>query len=238
VTAHLLIGPLLRRVVGTTATVWVETTDAATVRVEVEGGGEGSATTFSAYGHHYALVLVTGLAPGTIRPYRVLVDDREVWPAPGSAYPQSEIGTRPAEANDGPVRLIFGSCREGTPSSTARHLPPDALDAYARRLMTDPSTRPDLIVLLGDQVYADNTSAKVKRFLRHRRAAGQQGPIDQVVTFDEYTKLYLESWRDPEIRWLFATVPSVMIFDDHELIDDWNTSQSWRRDMAAQPWWA
>ncbi|MCU7723673.1 alkaline phosphatase family protein [Actinoplanes sp. KI2] len=237
-TAHLLIGPVLRRVVGTRATIWVETSDAATVRVEVEGGGTGTATTFAAYGHHYALVVVTGLTPGTSRPYRVLVDDREVWPAPGSAYPQSEISTRPAEDDDGPVRLIFGSCREATPSSSTRQLPPDALDAYARRLMTDPSTRPDLIVLLGDQVYADNTSAKVRRFLKRRRAAGHQGPADQVVTFDEYTKLYLESWRDPEIRWLFATVPSVMIFDDHELIDDWNTSQSWRADMAAQSWWA
>src|SRR5690348_17103241 len=137
VTAHLLIGPVLRRVVGTSATVWVETTDAATVRVEVEGGGSGSATTFSAYGHHYALVVVTGLAPGTSSPYRVLLDDHEVWPAPGSAYPRSEISTRPAEPDDGPVRLIFGSCREATPSSTGRHLPPDALDAYARRLMTD-----------------------------------------------------------------------------------------------------
>ena len=52
-------------------------------------------------------------------------------------------------------------------------------------------------------------------------------------TFDEYTKLYLESWRDPEVRWLLSTVPSVMIFDDHEIIDDWNTSASWRADMSA-----
>ncbi|MFF5293441.1 alkaline phosphatase D family protein [Paractinoplanes globisporus] len=239
-TAHLLIGPLLRRVVGTRATIWVETTSPATVRVEVEGGAAGTATTFSAYGHHYALVVVDGLTPGSTRPYTVLLDDHQVWPAAGTAYPPSLISTRPAEENDGPVRLIFGSCREATPRATARRLPPDALDAYARRLMGDPGDpelRPDLIVLLGDQVYADNTSAKVKRFLRRRRAAGHQGPVDEVVTFDEYTKLYLESWRDPEIRWLLATVPSVMIFDDHELIDDWNTSASWREDMAAQPWW-
>lgn len=235
-TAHLLIGPLLRRVVGTRATIWVETTAPATVRVEVEGGGAGSASTFSAYGHHYALVVVAGLNPGATSAYRVYLDERQVWPAAGSPYPQSVIRTRPADGDDGPVRLIFGSCREATPNSTARHLPPDALDAYARRMMAG-SESPDLIVLLGDQVYADNTSAKVKRFLRRRRAAGHQGPADQVVTFDEYTKLYLESWRDPEVRWLLSTVPSVMIFDDHELIDDWNTSLSWREDMAAQPWW-
>ena len=239
-TAHLLIGPVLRRIVGTRATIWVETTAPATVRVEVSGGGGGSARTFSAYGHHYALVLVAGLTPATTSAYTVFLDDRQVWPAADSAYPKSVISTRPAEDDETPVRLIFGSCREATPQSTGRHLPPDALDAYARRLMADPANpalRPDLIVLLGDQVYADNTSAKVRRFLRHRRAAGHQGPADQVVTFDEYTKLYLESWRDPEVRWLLATVPSVMIFDDHELIDDWNTSASWRADMAAQSWW-
>jgi hypothetical protein len=28
------------------------------------------------------------------------------------------------------------------------------------------------------------------------------------------------------------------VFDDHEMIDDWNTSAAWRREVTAQPWWA
>ena len=28
-----------------------------------------------------------------------------------------------------------------------------------------------------------------------------------------------------------------MIFDDHEIIDDWNTSAAWRADMRAAAWW-
>ncbi len=239
-TAHLLIGPLLRRVVGDRATIWVETTEPTHVRVEVDGGGAGSAPTFTAYGHHYAVVIVEGLRPATASGYTVLLDDKVVWPLPESPYPPTVIRTRSADDAADPVRMIFGSCREATPHATGRRLPPDALDAYARRMMTDPQDpelRPDLIVLLGDQVYADKTSAKVRRFLRRRRAAGHDGPTTQVVTFDEYTKLYLESWRDPEVRWLFATVPTVMIFDDHELIDDWNTSASWRADMNKQSWW-
>ncbi|MDI6097659.1 alkaline phosphatase D family protein [Actinoplanes sp. NEAU-A12] len=236
-TAQLLIGPVLRRVDGDRATLWLETSEPAQVRVDADGTGAGSAQTFSAYGHHYAIVVVDGLALGSATPYRLLLDDRQVWPESGSEYPPPVIRTRAADDRDQPVSLVFGSCREATPEASGRRLPPDALDAYARRLMADPEARPDTLVLLGDQVYADETSAKVRRFLRRRRRNGHLGPTDQVVAFEEYTKLYLESWRDPEVRWLFSTVPSVMIFDDHELIDDWNTSASWRADMARQPWW-
>jgi PhoD-like phosphatase len=242
VTAQLLIGPVLRRVSGDRATIWVETSEPASVRVEAEGGGSGSARTFGAYGHHYAIVVVAGLPFDTASPYRVLLDDQPVWPPADSPYPPSVIRTRAADDRDQPVRLVFGSCREATPHAIGHKLPPDALDAYARRLLADPADpdiRADAILLLGDQVYADKTSTRVRRFLRRRRAAGHHGhgPVDQVISFEEYTKLYLESWRDPELRWLFATVPTLMIFDDHEIIDDWNTSASWRADMSRQPWW-
>ena len=28
-----------------------------------------------------------------------------------------------------------------------------------------------------------------------------------------------------------------MIFDDHDIRDDWNTSEAWRDQMNAIPWW-
>ncbi|MBQ1011048.1 alkaline phosphatase family protein [Micromonospora sp. M51] len=237
--AHLLIGPLLRRVVDTRATIWVETAAPAVVTVRTAGGATGTAPTFSAYDHHYALVVVEGLTPDSETTYEVLVDDEMVWPVPSSGFPPSVIRTRAADDRDQPVNMIFGSCRETTQHATTRKLPPDALDAYARRLMADPESNPlpDLLVLLGDQVYADVTSPTVRRLLRRRRRRPKGAPADQVVSFDEYTKLYLESWRDPEIRWLLSTVPSVMIFDDHEIIDDWNTSAAWRAEVREQPWW-
>ena len=243
-TAGLLIGPMLRRVIGQRATIWVETSAPALVRVSTPDGATGQATTFSAFDHHYALVVVEGLTPDQTSPYEVFIDDEPVWPEPGSSFPPSLIRTRAAEDGDQAVRLIFGSCRETTQHSTARSLPPDALDAYARRLIStdaDPeralTDRPDLLVLLGDQVYADQTSPTVRKLLSRRRRRTRDAPADQVVSFDEYTKLYLESWRDPEIRWLLSTVPSVMIFDDHEIIDDWNTSKPWRAEVRGQTWW-
>ncbi|GGK28164.1 alkaline phosphatase [Pilimelia terevasa] len=230
----IVIGPLLRRVVGDQATVWLELSDPATVEVRA-GAAAGRARTFSAYGHHYALVVVSGLPPAAATPYEVLVDGAPAWPDPErTAHPAAVIRTRGA---GDPVHLVFGSCREATERTSGRGLPPDALDAYARRLAADPSTpRPDLLVLLGDQVYADETSTVVRRWLRQRRRPAH-APQDQVMTYEEYTGLYRESWRDPEIAWLLATVPSVMIFDDHEVIDDWNSSAFWREEIRRQPWW-
>jgi hypothetical protein len=229
----LVLGPLLRRVVDDRATVWVETDAPATVVVSAGPAG-GAARTFTAFGRHYALVVVDGLPRGAATPYRVLLDGEQAWPPPDYAYPPPAIHTRAAGA---PVRLVFGSCREATPYVT-RGIPPDALDAYATRLAATGADWPDALVLLGDQVYADMPSPVTRRWLRRRRRAKHpEAPADQVADYAEYARLYRESWTDPEIRWLLSTVPAVMIFDDHEVIDDWNTSAAWRADALRQPWW-
>ena len=240
VRSPLILGPVLRRVEGGQATIWVEPNRPGTVEVRA-GGSTGTARTFSAHGHHYGFVVVDGLPPDSVVPYEVFLDGEKVWPPPDYTYPQPTIRTRPDE---GGVRILFGSCRESSPLHTADRFPPDALDAYAVRLSgqvqsPEPTEWPDLIMLLGDQVYADETSTTMKRVLEERRAQRRpDAPDEQVVDFHEYTQLYVDSWTDPDIRWLFSTVPSVMIFDDHEIIDDWNISDTWRTDIARETWWA
>lgn len=158
-----------------------------------------------------------------------------MWPLPDSPFPPSVIHTPDA---DGTVRVAFGSCRWAAPAADA-HDPvgPDALDTLASRIARDPeSERPDVLVLLGDQVYADEVSDATRRWLSARRDL-REPPGSEVADYEEYTRLYYESWLDPEIRWLLSTVPSCMIFDDHDVIDDWNTSAAWLADMRATPWW-
>jgi hypothetical protein len=114
----------------------------------------------------------------------------------------------------------------------------DALEAYAVRIAEDPGDgRPDLMLMLGDQVYADETTEFTQRRIATRRDLGKP-PHGQVADFEEYTWLYLESWSDPGIRWLLSTLPTAMIFDDHDVHDDWNTSRAWRTDMHRTSWWA
>ncbi|MFD9052819.1 alkaline phosphatase D family protein [Streptomyces zaomyceticus] len=241
--AGLRLGPLLRHVdweSGTSATVWVETDRACSVEVRCPDGAGGSAPTFRVCGHHYALVVVTGLAPASTTTYEVLLDGERVWPLADSPQPPSTIRTPPVPATGAVV--AFGSCRWAAPA-VGRPDPvgPDVLDTLSARLAADPeSERPDVLLLLGDQVYADETSADTRAWIsRHRQAAGTGAatPPDQVADYEEYTHLYDESWGDPELRWLLSTVPSCMIFDDHDVIDDWNTSAAWVTEMRATPWW-
>jgi hypothetical protein len=91
-------------------------------------------------------------------------------------------------------------------------------------------------VLLGDQIYADEVSPGVRDFIRARRDPAVP-PGETVADFEEYTRLYRESWGEPLTRWLLSTLPTAMIFDDHDVHDDWNTSNAWVRTMRAQGWW-
>jgi hypothetical protein len=228
----LLLGPLLRHVDPVSATVWLETDRPCDV--EVLGR---RARTFCVGGHHFALVVVEDLESGSTTPYEVHLDGRRVWPPEESAFPPSRIRT-PGEGQ--PFRIAFGSCRYAKPSTVdpTEGIPPDALDGYAARVAALPeSDWPDALVFLGDQVYADELTPVTRRWLSLHR--GEPAPADaEVNDFEEYTQLYAESWSDPQVRWLLSTVPSSMIFDDHEMIDDWNTSAAWRREITGQDWWA
>ncbi|MEU9896818.1 alkaline phosphatase D family protein [Streptomyces phaeochromogenes] len=234
--AGLRLGPLLRYVDGSSATIWVEASRPCTAEVRCPDGAGGESRTFQVAGHHYALIPVTGLTPGTTSSYEVLLDGAQVWPLPDSRFPPSVIHT-PVDDHE-TVRVAFGSCRWATPAADEKDPGgPDALDTLAARIAANPDgERPDVLLLLGDQVYADEVSEATRRWLDARRGLNEP-PGAEVADYEEYTHLYYESWLDPEIRWLLSTVPSCMIFDDHDVIDDWNTSEAWVADMRATPWW-
>jgi phosphodiesterase/alkaline phosphatase D-like protein len=232
--ATLRLGPVLRHVGERDATIWVETTAPCEVRI-LAGEAVGSERTFTVAGHHYALVVLSGLAPATSQPYQVLVDGEQVWPPPDAAFPPSRIRTLDVAR---PINLMFGSCREapGVRPATA-HVAPDVLQAFAERMVGQHHSEwPHLLLLVGDQIYADDTSPAVRDRIRAKRDL-RSGAKEQVADFEEYTWLYDESWGEPTIRWLLSTMPTSMIFDDHDVRDDWNTSHAWRLDMQATDWW-
>ena len=225
---RLVLGPQLRHVGETTATVWVETNRAC--EVEVLGRREG---TFEVAGHHYAIVCLHELRAGVRAALRGAPRRRaSPGPSPGSAVPA-----------------------EPDPDASARHAPAARLRLLPRLAPARPAVRcartttragarstrcwPSCsgcapgargmartpLLLLGDQVYADEVSPDARARIA-RRGAGNGGRRPaRSADFEEYTWLYHERWGDPAIRWLLSTVPSAMIFDDHDVHDDWNISR-------------
>jgi hypothetical protein len=238
----LVLGPMHRWASTSEATVWVETDAACEVEVRANGS-TASEWTFEVEGHHYAIVRIGGLPENAATPYEVALDGDAVWPVPDSAFPPSTLRTH---SSDGPARIVFGSCRTAYPHEPPYTLTPneddcgrevDALRAIALRMAgSDAAEWPHTVLLLGDQVYADEVSPHTLEFIRSRRDTSKP-PGESIADFEEYTRLYREAWSDPPIRWLLSTVPSAMIFDDHDVIDDWNTSAEWVAEMRATDWW-
>lgn len=234
----LALGPILRHVGENAATIWVETD--APCEVEVLGARE---RTLAVGGRHYAILVVAGLEPGVRREYDVALDGRPAWPPPGGGFPPSSI--RPP-APDRRPRIAFGSCRASAPheppftlrrASDRRGRGVDALRAFALRMASqDRDAWPDLLLMLGDQIYADDPSPAVLERLASRPATAGE-PAGQLRDFDDYAFAYCDAWRDPAIRWLLSTVPTAMVFDDHEIHDEWKISQAWVDRMRSREWY-
>jgi hypothetical protein len=230
--AELVLGPMLRYVGQTRATVWVETDSPCTVEVL-----DHRAETFRVADHHYAIVVIEGLEPHQRYPYGVSLDGRQVWsPEPGQ-WPASAIHTATEE---GRVKLAFGSCRLAQevddPAGVDIH-DVDALREYALALREQPEDSwPDLLAFLGDQIYAEKGAPRSREFIRSRRDTSVE-PGEACADFEEFARVYQETWGDQAVAWLLSTVPSVMIFDDHEICDDWNVSLAWIEEMEQLGYW-
>lgn len=232
------VGPLLRHVGATDATVWVETDQPC--RVEVLGN---TAETFEVEGHHFAIVCITDLDPDDEHPYEVHLDGVSAWPPPDYEYPTPRIRLMP---RDGSLRLMFGSCRASAP-----HHPPytnqhwwhpkgkgiDVLRTYGMRMLHQPSALwPDALLMMGDQLYADQVNDDIKNLVADREVHAN-GPVEVLEDFEEYCIGYWDAWSDPLVRWMLSTIPTSMMFDDHEINDKWNTSQAWLDEMRQTDWY-
>lgn len=220
--------------------MWVQT-DAA-CEVEILGSRE---RTWCVAGLHFALVVVDGLTPAADHPYEVRLDGEVAWPPADSPLPPSTIRLLDPRA---PRRISFGSCRIARPHeppyALRRHVHPeghgvDVLRALALRAANAdpdrPGARPDLLLMLGDQIYADEPSPALEAALAARERPAD-APEGELADFVDYAMAYREAWSDPLIRWLLSTVPTAMVFDDHEIHAEWRTSQGWLDEMNAKPW--
>lgn len=225
--SYLLIGPLVRATSASSGLIWGELSHPATVTLQAipANNSHPSRTiqvqTVNVGNHHYFLGCLNRLQPATWYNYHILhTDNQQENDLPHYCFRTLDV---PESGLD--WKLAYGSCRKPT------GLKDDALGALGEWLIQHfedrESSWPRLLLLIGDQVYADQPVAD---FLKTRMDLPQGAR-----TFSEFAAIYNYAWtNDPRVRQVLAILPSYMIFDDHEIINSWNIAPWWRIKALAQ----
>ena len=308
----IVCGPVLRRLTRTAVSVWVACVapDPITLTVRRRGAGGPPAasvtTTPTGVGANLWITVLTAGAPGggTFEAGRVYEYELGAsWQATRGPIPWGDVSlpaaTRPTflapPANAADLVVYHTSCRK--PHGGGRDGLSLALVDMATRFDAAPAPQPHLLVMSGDQIYADEVGHPLMpRVLRVAQdmigidesdvfgpppPIGGRGPgtnalgytgatANHLWTYGEFMAMYLlawspvlwpaallefptnppllpdvdpdvskESWdrdRDnvglfqsalPQVHRVLANVPSLMIFDDHEITDDWNIDLPW-----------
>ncbi|HEY9079139.1 alkaline phosphatase D family protein [Magnetovibrio sp.] len=207
--ATITLGPIIGKVTHDSARILIETASKATVTLKAVGAdhsGEPLSHTLKAKTvQPYTL---TGLRPDTL--YTLEID--------GANCPvQGSFKTLPQN----PERLNFGFLSCNKPWS----LNDDPTDQWAYLFDSHVNTRKiDILLHLGDQVYADRTFKKAMRYLANRPAARRDTPpnaTESNMILSMYRDEYRDNWTEPGTRQVLANVSNLMIWDDHEVRDGW-----------------
>lgn len=230
---NLRVGPLIRAIRPDSVAVWTEWNSSCDVtltatpsdRFQRPGTLSVSTRTIMIGGRHYALSLLTGLQPATWYTYHVGDSAQESQPCSAERTLVQCFRTLDLPNAGAALRLAYGSCRKLSAGE------PDALSALSLWLLRSLDERevcwPHLLLLIGDQIYADD-------FIEEREQAllsplHGQTPQRAAQSFEEFALLYTEAWTSDEgIRQVLAALPTSMIFDDHEILNGWNSSPTWR----------
>ena len=192
--------PCSRYVGETEAVIWVETDGPARSRCSARASAPSASAATTTRSSAPA---GSSPAPGTST--RSTLDGERVWPR-RTRLPASAFRTYP---KDGPLQVVFGSCRVAAP-----HEPP-----YSLRKDEDPRGREiDALPHAGrcacatsrasewPDVLADARRPGLRRrgLARHRSPSSRrrrdpsEPPGERVLDFEEYTQLYHESWSRPD----------------------------------------
>ena len=106
------------------------------------------------------------------------------------------------------IDFALASCRY--PSMMIDRNQADAMFGRLRALLDAPNaTPPSLLLLAGDQIYADATA----------------GLFDPNSRRERFYDAYHEAWTPPNAREVLRSVPTYMTMDDHEADDDWHPEE-------------
>jgi phosphodiesterase/alkaline phosphatase D-like protein len=239
---HLRVGPLIRAISASSVVIWIEFSQACEVKLQAEASNATSPDaalcvithTVTIGGRYYAAPQLHGLQPATYYRYylSIIANNQGSVEEPQTERPhESSLSMQFFRTLDSPLaspqnsypkvplRIAYGSCRKSEESDA------DTLSAFGTWLLRHSEQRetmwPHLLLLIGDQIYADDPPQELCHTYPHLR--------DGAKTFADFALLHEYAWtKDAGVRQVLATLPTYMIFDDHEITNNWNISPTWR----------
>lgn len=145
------------------------------------------------------IVTFTNLRPGALYAYLL-----KVVPAEGAEHVVTQGRFRTFDADPKRMNIAFGSCHRPSSEETLGRW-----KALARR------SDQDALFLVGDQIYGDG----IER-LWPKVTPGEMTYADWLET---YIRRYNQMFAYQPMRDALRSRPTYMIFDDHEVDDDWGT---------------
>jgi hypothetical protein len=141
------------------------------------------------------------------------------------------------------LRLAFTACNGSEQGNTW-----DSLEARNERwlhLAAVHARRPfHLLLQGGDQLYADPIWHDVpalagwKRLFWWRRRKAPFPPALAEAVADDYFERYWWLWSQPQLAPVLATIPSLMMWDDHDIFDGWGSwAAKWQECPVFQGMW-
>lgn len=225
-------GPLVRATSATSVVIWAEVSHAGVVTLTARPSDglqkavtSKSVSTIQVGRRYYVAPQLHGLRPATWYTYHFTIPEQGQI---GGNIPRllcfrtfdearEEVDTLSEPATT-ILRLAYGSCRKEPKA------PSDALNALGAWLLRRVGERealwPHLLLLIGDQIYADDPPKELVASYPYLQTGAAR--------FEDFAQLYEYAWTCTEgTRQALAVVPTYMIFDDHDLLNDWNISPVW-----------
>jgi hypothetical protein len=193
----LSLGPVVSAVTDSSVKIWARGYTSRTFRVQYKPVSSSTWLTsaealFDPNKDLTAVLTLTGLTANTPYEYRPVVD------CDADSQSQATLSTLQAAGTAGTFRFVFGA----DISAGWIYEPDPAKSAQVEIFNHIPEKNPDFTLLIGDLMYAD------------------AGTV--ASTIPEYLDKYRRNWAQSSLRSLMRQSPVFMMWDDHEIVNDWS----------------
>jgi len=111
------------------------------------------------------------------------------------------------------IRVVVAACDKGPSKRGKVNLFTKLYEEYVSQGLVD------VVVRHGDQVYADSAFKIGKKIFQEEKEEKER---DRKIV-EEYQKVYRKMWNAPDVAKIFANVSHLMLWDDHEIRNDFGT---------------